>query len=90
MSRARPPPKQWDTSVINFCDVKWDTTVDITTLPPFTSPAGKIYSELSYEIEMTCTGGSIEVGVFRDGKRQASKNISVDFQDRGGLNNGSR
>lgn len=87
MSRSASPPIHKDSSVIQFCKITWDYSVDISSLPPVAAPSGKIWSRLNYQIAMTCTGGSIEVDVIHAGKKQASKNISLDFQDHGDIAN---
>ena len=54
-------------------------TVDIQSLPTRTNSLGQVYHKLDYEVEMTCSGSSIDFAVIYDGKRQGSRNVAVDY-----------
>lgn len=82
ISHSSPPPKRKCDSVDTLCTVKWETAVDFTKAGKFTNCLGHAYYKLEFEIEMTCIGGSLDIAVYHSGVRQASKNVSVDFQDR--------
>ncbi len=62
-----------------LCSIKWDTDIDIPSLPTFTNPLGKVYYQLDWEIEMTCEAGSLDFAVYHNGKRQGSKHVMVDY-----------
>ena len=66
----------------NLCTITWDTAIDVTSLPTFTNSLGKVFYQLQYEVEMTCTGASLDFAVYYKGKRQGSKHVVVDFETR--------
>jgi hypothetical protein len=75
-----PPSNRWDDGVRVLCRIKWDTKIDISSLPTFTNSLGQVYYELHYDVEMTCTGGSLDFAVYHKGVRQGSKNVVVDYE----------
>ncbi|KAK2006639.1 actin-like ATPase domain-containing protein [Colletotrichum eremochloae] len=75
-SASWPTPGRKDSTVKHLCTIIWNKKVDFESLPTFTNPAGKVYYRLSYDIEMTCDGTSLDFTVFHDGKRVAAKNVS--------------
>lgn len=87
MSRSTPPPARFDASVSNFCTITWKDGIEIASLPPFSNPSGKIFSKLSFDVVMTCTGGTVDVKIIHAGQKQATKNIGLEFQDYGGITN---
>ncbi len=74
-----PPSKRKNHKVKKLCSIKWDTDIDIPSLPTFTNPLGKVYYQLDWEIEMTCEAGSLDFAVYHNGKRQGSKHVMVDY-----------
>jgi hypothetical protein len=48
----------------------------------YTNCLGKVYHVLDFEVEMSCTGGSLDFAVYHDGKRQGSKHVVVDYETR--------
>jgi hypothetical protein len=82
MTKVSPPPQRWHVSVEKLCEIRWDTDIDITTLPTFTNEIGKVFYELNFEVEMTCVAGSLDFAVYHKGKRQGSKHVVVDYETR--------
>jgi len=81
-STSNPSPKRWEDNVEELCTIKWETKIDISSLPTFTNCLGKVFYELLADVEMTCTGGSLDFAIYHDGKRQGSKNMAVDYETR--------
>ncbi|KAH6632067.1 hypothetical protein F5144DRAFT_612594 [Chaetomium tenue] len=83
LSKSNPSPGRWkDGGVEELCTIKWDAKLDISSLPTFTNPLGRVFYQLDYTIKMTSVGGSLDFAVYRDGKRQGSKNIVVEYDSR--------
>lgn len=82
MTTVSPPPGRKESSVNLLCTIKWDTAVDIMSLPALTNSLGKVYRRLDFEVEMICSGSSIDFAVIYNGKRQGSKNVAVDYSTR--------
>lgn len=80
-SKASPPPSRKDASVTKHCDVKWNLKVDRAKLPVFINNEGQSFSQLDFATEMKCSGGSTEFVVLHNGRRQAAKNVKVEFHD---------
>ena len=70
-----------DSTVSMFCNINWEAEIDFNNVPTWTNPVGKVFYKLKYDIEMTCSGGSIDFAIYYNGKRQGSKSIAVDFKD---------
>lgn len=85
MTKAQPPPSRRDDSVTKLCEVKWDTWIDMTKLPLFINNEGISFPRLDFTAEMKFTSGSIEFFIIHKGKRQASKNVTVEFYDNGDI-----
>lgn len=85
MSTVSPASTRCDNTVTKLCDFTWDTNIDFINLPVFKNSLGKVYTRVEFDIEMTCSGGSIDFAVYHDGKRVASRNVSVEFQDHHGF-----
>ncbi|KAK1960022.1 actin-like ATPase domain-containing protein [Colletotrichum sublineola] len=79
-SASWPTPGRNDSTVKHLCTIIWNKKVDFESLPTFTNPAGKVFYRLSWDIEMTCDGTSLDFTVFHDGKRVAARNVSVEFE----------
>lgn len=89
LSRSVPPAARMDASVSVFCTIVWHTKIDVASLPPFAAPSGKIWSKLHYDVVMTCTGGNgVDVEIIHDGKKMASHNVDLEFEDHGDIFNG--
>ena len=85
MSRESPPPTRAGHSVFQFCVINWETSIDFSRLPTYKNSLGTVYSQLDFDIEMTCSAGSVDFAVYHEGKRVGSKNVSVDFHDHYGF-----
>ncbi|GAB1319160.1 Actin-like ATPase domain-containing protein [Madurella fahalii] len=81
-STASPLPTTANADVRKLCNIRWDTKIDIASLPLFTNSIGVIFYELEFEVEMTCSGGSLDFAVYHNGKRQGSKHVMVDYETR--------
>jgi hypothetical protein len=82
-STTGPLPSRWDaTGMKVLCTIKWDTEIVVSALPTYTNRLGKVYHVLDFEVEMSCTGGSLDFAVYHDGKRQGSKHVVVDYETR--------
>ncbi|KAK1783177.1 hypothetical protein QBC45DRAFT_466942 [Copromyces sp. CBS 386.78] len=79
LTTVSPPPHRAESTVKSLCSIKWDMPVDILSLPTRTNSLGKVYHQLDFEIEMTCSGSSIDFAVIYNGKRQGSKNVAVEY-----------
>lgn len=79
-STHSPPPKRRKDGVQELCTIEWDTEMDISSLPTYTNPLGKVYYVLGFEVEMVCAGGSLDFAVYHNGKRQGSRNITADSE----------
>ena len=70
---------------MEFCEIKWETSIDFARLPIYKNSLGRVYSELRFDLEMTCSAGSVDFAVYHEGKRVGSKNVSVEFHDHYGF-----
>ncbi|KAL2132597.1 hypothetical protein VTI74DRAFT_3620 [Chaetomium olivicolor] len=75
----KPPPKRSDSRIQELRAVDWDDSIAVTSMPTLINPLGKVFYELSFEVEITYAGGSLDSTT---GKRQGSKNVVVDFKDK--------
>lgn len=81
--KKSPPPTRRDGSVTKFSEVKWDANIDLEELPLLNSSRSTHLRRLDYRVEMKRKGGSsAEFSIFHEGKRQATKDVSVEFHDR--------
>ncbi|KAH6635068.1 actin-like ATPase domain-containing protein [Chaetomium sp. MPI-SDFR-AT-0129] len=76
------PPKRWNRTMEKLCKIKWETSINIQSLPTFTNSDGKVYHELEYEVEMTCVAGSVDFAVYHEGERQGSRNVEINYENR--------
>lgn len=83
MSRASPPPSRMDESVLKHSEVGWNAKINLDSLPTFINNQNKSFMQIDYAAEMKCSGGSTEFYIFHNGRRQAVKNVSVEFHDQG-------
>ncbi|KAK2024068.1 actin-like ATPase domain-containing protein [Colletotrichum zoysiae] len=79
ISSAWPPPSELDDSVKELCEITWNKKIDFEALPRHVNSLGKVFHELTYEIEMICAGTSIDFSVIHNGKHVGAKNVSVVF-----------
>ncbi|KAA8631132.1 hypothetical protein SMACR_07358 [Sordaria macrospora] len=82
LTTISPPPDRVESTVKLLCSINWDMVVDILSLPTRTNSLGNVYHVMSFEIEMTCSGSSIDFAVIYNGKRQGSKNVAVEYSTR--------
>ncbi|KAI3391752.1 hypothetical protein diail_6846 [Diaporthe ilicicola] len=85
MSKAKNPPTRKDGSLTKLCEVRWTKRIDEEELDVFVNRNGKEFRRMNFTAEMKCSGGAVEVVIVHNGKRQAQENVSVDFQDHGGV-----
>ncbi|KAK1625478.1 hypothetical protein BDP81DRAFT_463979 [Colletotrichum phormii] len=79
-SEAWPPPKRLDHRVNELCTITWKKKMNFASLPSFTNPMGKVFAKITYDVEMTCSGKSVDFTVVHDGKQVAAKNFEVVFK----------
>lgn len=84
-SISAPPSRRKDASVIKHCDVKWNPKIDFDTLERLVNNRGLSFWKLHYITEMSYVGGVMEFRILHDGKKQATKDVSVEFEDAGTL-----
>jgi hypothetical protein len=56
-----------------LCETPYDQ------LPIFTNACKETFRRLSYDVEMTSTGASLDWAVYIDGKKQGQKNVEVQY-----------
>lgn len=81
MSKASPPPWRRDDSVFKHSEVKWTAKINTDRLSKFVNNQNESFLQLDFIAEMKCSGGSTEFAIFHNGRRQAAKNVSVEFHD---------
>ncbi|CAG7557355.1 unnamed protein product [Fusarium equiseti] len=75
-----PPPKTLGPTVKKLCDIQWTRDINIESLPTYTNPLGKVFHNLSFEVEMTCEDGIVDFTVYFEGKRVGAHNVEVQFR----------
>ncbi|KAL2873752.1 hypothetical protein SGCOL_011067 [Colletotrichum sp. CLE4] len=78
-SEAWPPPKRLDHRVSELCTITWKKKINFASLPRFTNTMGKVFANINYDVEMTCSGKSVDFTVVHDGKQVGAKNVEVVF-----------
>ncbi|KAK2053962.1 actin-like ATPase domain-containing protein [Colletotrichum caudatum] len=79
ISSAWPPPPEQNSTVKKLCEITWNKQIDFEGLPRYTNRLGKVFYDLTFEIEMVCAGASIDFSIIHNGKRVGAKNVSVVF-----------
>ncbi|KXH62515.1 hypothetical protein CNYM01_01726 [Colletotrichum nymphaeae SA-01] len=79
-SEAWPPPERLNHRVNELCTIAWKKKINFASLPRFTNPMGKVFAKINYDVEMTCSGKSVDFTVIHDGKQVAAKNVEVVFK----------
>lgn len=79
VSDAPEPPKRKDSTVRTLCTIRFAKIPDWDKLPTWRNTEGKEYRRLQYELSILCDGTSLDVGVYKGGRRFESQNVSVDF-----------
>lgn len=82
MSRELPPPSRKDDSVVKYSDMKWATKIQWDKLPQRENQNGKRFYELEFQAVMQRSSGFTEMYIMRNGKKQAAKNVEVEFFDK--------
>ncbi|KAJ4137767.1 hypothetical protein NW768_003357 [Fusarium equiseti] len=75
-----PPPETLGPTVQELCEIEWTRDINLESLPTYTSPLGKVFHQLGYEIEMTCEDGTVDFTVYFEGKRVGAHNVEVQFR----------
>ncbi|RFN42067.1 hypothetical protein FIE12Z_12891, partial [Fusarium flagelliforme] len=75
-----PPPETLGSTVQKLCEIEWTRDINLESLPTYTSPLGKVFHQLDYEIEMTCEDGIVDFTVYFKGKRVGAHNVEVQFR----------
>jgi hypothetical protein len=74
-----PPPSRLEPGLEMLpVSIKWDTEIDVSTLPVYVNPIGEEFYRLDYEVRMTCVGGTLDFACYFNGERQGSVNVVAD------------
>ncbi|KAI3558107.1 hypothetical protein CABS01_02666 [Colletotrichum abscissum] len=80
ISTAWPPPKEMNSHVKKLCDITFSKKLDFENLPHWTNPLGKVFYNLTYFVDMSCAGASIDFTIIHNGQSVGAKNVSVTFE----------
>lgn len=75
-----PAPTTLGPAVEKLCEIRWTRGISLESLPTYTNSLGKVYHQLTFEIEMTCEGGIVDFTVYYKGKRVGAHNVDVQFR----------
>ncbi|KFA54890.1 hypothetical protein S40293_08558 [Stachybotrys chartarum IBT 40293] len=78
------PPSRLTGSVRKLCLIKWTDIPDFGKLPMWKNGSGKVVRQICYDVKMFTDGGSLDFAVYYEGKRVASKNVSVSYETESG------
>jgi hypothetical protein len=81
-SRQTPPPTCRTAAVDRVCSISWHPAAILDRLQPIATPARKYRVE--YEIQMRCSGVSVEFCLVHRGETMARGRVPVDFGGEGG------
>lgn len=73
------PPDRKDASVIKHFELKWNPQINFASLDRFVNNRGESFSQLDYTAEMVYVGGDVEFRILHNGRKQAAKNVSMEF-----------
>lgn len=82
MCRESPPPSRKDGSVVKYSDMRWTTKIQWDKLPQRENQDGKRFYELEFQAVMQRSSGFTDISILRNGKKQAAKNVEVEFFDK--------
>lgn len=82
MCRKSPPPSRKDDSVVAYSEMTWTTRIQWDKLPQIQNRDGKMFYELEFHTVMQRSSGFTDIAVMRNGKKQAAKNVEVEFFDK--------
>ncbi|KAJ4396182.1 hypothetical protein N0V93_000401 [Gnomoniopsis smithogilvyi] len=85
MCKTSPPPSRMDESVVKYSEMKWTSNIYWNRLPQFHNREGKPFYELNFQAVMQRSSGFTDLAIMRNGKRQATKNVQVEFFDKADL-----
>ncbi|KAF5495038.1 Heat shock 70 kDa protein 12A [Colletotrichum siamense] len=77
---AWPVPATFNKEVDELCTITWTKKIDLKSLKRYTSPTGKVFRRLEFNVEMTCSGSSVDFAVLQDGNQVGAQNVSVIFK----------
>lgn len=67
-----------------MCLIKWTDIPDFGKLPVWKNDSSKVVRQIYYDVKMVTDGGSLDFAVYYEGKRVASKNVSVSYERESG------
>lgn len=85
MCRTSPPPSRKDHSVVKYSEVNWTANIKWGTLPKRFNTQNDEFYELEFQAVMQCSSGVTDLAIMHKGKRQATKNVQVEFFDKADL-----
>lgn len=82
MCKESPPPSRKDNSVVTYSEMNWTTKIQWDKLPQRQNQNGKMFYELEFQTVMQRSSGFTDISVLRNGRKQAAKNVEVEFFDK--------
>lgn len=82
MCRTSPPPLRKDESVVKHSEMKWSAKIDWSRLPQHYNEAEEVFYRLEYQAELKCSAGVADLALLHKGKRQATRNVQVEYFDK--------
>lgn len=77
-SEGAPSPYK-DETVDRLCEVNWNKTIRLSSLPARQNSRGETYRRLDFSIEMTITGPAVEFVVYYQDHPVANCEMNIDF-----------
>ncbi|KAI9149948.1 Heat shock 70 kDa protein 12B [Paramyrothecium foliicola] len=71
------PPTRKTASVKQLCFIESTRDVAFKSLPDYVNDQGERFKKLSYEIEMTPSGATLDFQIYIDGRKQQSKDTNI-------------
>ena len=79
----KKPPTRFGGPVKSLCTISWTGIDDFYGLEPFENDNGELARKIEYTIILRTDGSSLDFEVIRNGRRVASRNVSIDFSRSG-------
>ncbi|KAJ4418730.1 hypothetical protein N0V82_005403 [Gnomoniopsis sp. IMI 355080] len=85
MCRTSPPPSRKEKSVVKYSEMKWTANIHWSKLPKRYNTVNDEFYEVEFQAVMQCSSGVTDLAVLHKGRKQATKNVQVEFFDRADL-----